>query len=289
MRRGVVFGVSAYLLWGVSPVFWKTLQSVGSIEIIGHRVIWSLALLMVIVTTRRTWPTIRSLSGPTLARLALAGGLLATNWLIYVWGVNNGHIVDASLGYFINPLVSVLLGVTVLRERLTAAQWLAIGVAAAGVAIMAFSVGALPWIALVLAASFGTYGLLKKQSSVGAFESLTVEVAFLAIPAAGYLGVLGGDGAFGTGRASVTWLLVLTGAATTLPLVLFGASAARIPLSMLGFLQYLAPSLQLLIGVFVYGEVIGGRLPGFILVWLALAIYAGAGTQAPKTVGVPAT
>jgi chloramphenicol-sensitive protein RarD len=244
MNRGIALGVGAYTLWGLLPVFWKAIDTVDSLEILAHRIVWSVFFLAGVITIRRSWDQVRRLTFRVVGRLLLAGTLLALNWATYIWAVNNGHIVESSLGYFINPLLSVVLGVVVLRERLETAQWVAVGVAAAGI------------------------------------ESLTVEVALVLLPALAFLGVigLGGEGAFGSAGPRVTVLLILTGVATALPLVLFGAAAHRIKLSTIGLLQYIAPSFQFLIGVFLYSEVVGrDRLIGFVLVWIALAMYTGHG------------
>ena len=279
MNRGIALGASAYLLWGVLPIFWKALDTVDSLEILAHRIIWSVVLLGAIVRLRRSWSQIRNLDRGSLIRLLIAGSLLTLNWATYIWAVNNGHIVESSLGYFINPLLNVALGVIILRERLDRAQWVAIGIATAGVGYMTITAGSLPWIALVLATSFAVYALLKKQMvALGPFESLTVEITLVVIPALIFVAALAfnGEGSFGSAGPRTTILLILTGVATALPLLLFGAAATRIPLSTIGLLQYIAPSMQFLIGVFVYDEFVGrDRLIGFILVWLALAIYTG--------------
>jgi chloramphenicol-sensitive protein RarD len=279
MNRGIALGVAAYVLWGVLPVFWKAIESVDSFEILAHRIVWSVVFLAVVIALRRSWDQVRRLSVSTIARLLGAGSLLALNWATYIWAVNNGHIVESSLGYFINPLLNVLLGVLILRERLEPTQWIAVAIAATGVTYMTISVGSLPWIALVLATSFAVYALLKKKMrGVGPIESLAVEVTLVLLPALIFLTFLGlgGQGAFGADGARITILLVLTGVATALPLLLFGAAAGLIQLTTIGLLQYIAPSLQFLIGVFVYGEVVGrDRLIGFVLVWLALALYTG--------------
>jgi chloramphenicol-sensitive protein RarD len=281
MNRGIAFGVGAYVLWGVLPIFWKAIEEVDSFEILAHRIVWSVLFLAAIVTLRGSWPQIRSLTGRTLGRLLLAGSLLTVNWATYIWAVNHGHIVESSLGYFINPLFNVVLGVLVLREHLDPVQWLAVGIAGVGVGYMTVKLGSVPWIALVLATTFAFYGLLKKQlDSVGPIESLGVEVAFVAGPSLAFLTVvgIGGEGSFVTGGLSITVLLILTGVATALPLLLFGAAAQQIRLSTVGLLQYIAPTLQFLIGVFLYNEVVGSdRLVGFSLVWLGLAVYAGHG------------
>jgi chloramphenicol-sensitive protein RarD len=286
MQRGIALGVGAYMLWGVLPIFWKAIESVDSIEILAHRIVWSVALLVAIVGLRRSWPQIRRLERRSWLRLLVAGALLALNWGTYIWAVNHGHIVESSLGYFINPLLNVVLGVVILRERLDPTQWTAVGVATAGVAYVTVAMGSLPWIALVLAGTFGFYGLLKKQMlAIGPFESLTVEVGLMLIPAVVYLTTLGGGGSFGTAGLRLTVLLMMTGVATAVPLLLFGAAATRIPLSTIGLLQYIAPSMQFLIGVFVYSEVVGrDRLIGFVLVWIGLAIYTGNGLRRRRRV-----
>ncbi|MDJ0952206.1 MAG: EamA family transporter RarD [Acidimicrobiia bacterium] len=281
MNRGIAFGVGAYLVWGVLPVFWKAIESVGAFEILAHRFVWSVVFLAGIVTLRRSWPQIRGLDRNSVARLLFAGLLLGVNWVTYIWAVTNGHIVESSLGYFINPLLNVLLGVVILRERLEPGQWLAVAIAACGVAYMTVRVGSLPWIALVLAGTFGFYALLKKQvDAVGPIESLTVEVSLLVLPALLFLLALGADGSgsFGAAGARITVLLALTGVATATPLLLFGAAARRIKLATIGILQYIAPSLQFLIGVFVYSEAVSrDELIGFLLVWIALAVFTGHG------------
>jgi chloramphenicol-sensitive protein RarD len=215
----------------------------------------------------------------------ITGILLTVNWLVYVWAVNAGFIVDTSLGYFINPLVNVVLGVIFLRERLRLWQWIPVGIAALGVLYLTVSFGALPWIGLTLAFTFGTYGLLKKTAALNSIHGFTLETGFLFIPALIYLLVLefNGQGAFPHGAALETFLLVLTGVATGLPLLLFGAAARRVPLSMLGFIQYMAPTLQFLIGVLVYGEAFTkDRMIGFGLIWLALAVYSVDGLKAAR-------
>ena len=281
MNRGIALGAGAYLLWGILPIFWKALEAVNSFEILAHRIVWSVVLLAAIVRLRRSWSQIRNLGRGSLIRLLIAGSLLTLNWATYIWAVNNGHIVESSLGYFINPLLNVALGVIILRERLDRPQWVAIGIATAGVAYMTITVGSIPWIALVLAFSFATYALLKKQMvALGPFESLTVEITMVLVPALIFVVALAfnGEGSFGLAGPRTTILLILTGVATALPLLLFGAAATRIPLSTIGLLQYIAPSMQFLIGVFIYDEIVGrDRLIGFILVWMALAIYTGSG------------
>jgi chloramphenicol-sensitive protein RarD len=281
MNRGIALGVGAYLVWGVLPIYWKLLDSVDATEILAHRIVWSIVFLAASITARKSWPLITSLPRRVTLRLLVSGLLLAVNWGTYIWAVNNGHIVEASLGYFINPLFNVVLGVVILRERLDPGQWVAVAIATIGVSYMTIEVGSLPWIALVLAGTFGLYALSKKQLvSVGPIESLAVEISVILIPALGFLIArgMGGTGAFISAGASTTLLLAITGVATAVPLMLFGAAAHRIKLSTVGILQYIAPSLQFLIGVFIYNEeVTGHELVGFILVWIALAVFTGNG------------
>ena len=249
-RKGAWFAVSAFAFWGLAPLFWNLLSSVPALEILGHRIIWSLPLLIAIIAGRGRLGLLRdSFRSPGTAVTALAGGiLLAVNWGVFVWAVTTDHIVEASLGYFINPLVSVALGVVVLRERLKPAQSAAVAIAAIGVAGMTVFVGVVPWISLTLAFSFGTYGLLKKRPDAAPpFEGLFMETAFVAAPALIYLAVLAsdGEGAFGS-FPNTTLLLIAGGAVTVTPLVLFAVAVQRIPLSMVGILQYITPTMHFL-------------------------------------------
>lgn len=278
MTKGMWYAFSAYLLWGILPVYLKAVQEVPSTQILGHRVVWSVLLLAIIVSWQRQWKNIGKIfhSPRAMVILTLAACLLSINWLTYIWGVTSGFIVETSLGYFINPLVSVLLGVIFLRERLRAWQWLPLGLATAGVLFLTWSHGRLPWIALVLALSFGTYGLLKKTAPASALQGLMVETMILFIPALIYLSFteIQGSGAFGHGGWSLTFLLSLAGLATTVPLLLFASGARLIPLTMLGILQYVAPSAQFLLGVLVYNEPFGtDQLIGFGMIWLALILF----------------
>jgi chloramphenicol-sensitive protein RarD len=286
-RKGVWYGIAAYVLWGLSPVFWKALDEIPALELLAHRILWSVPLLALVVAIRHRWKAFARIYAAGRVRLlAAAGGiLLAINWGVFVWAVTSGHIVEASFGYFINPLVSVALGVIVLRERLRPAQQVAVGIAAVGVAGMAVIVGGVPWISLTLAFSFGSYGLLKKQPGAAPpLEGLFGEMFIVAIPALVFVAVLAGsgEGSFGGGPAT-TALLITAGAVTVAPLLLFGASAQRIPLSLVGLLQYIAPTLQLLIGVSFYGEAVsGGEIFGFGLVWVALALFTFDGLRAAR-------
>jgi chloramphenicol-sensitive protein RarD len=277
-RKGIWLAVAAYTFWGITPIFWKALDMVPALELLAHRIIWSVPLLFAIIAVRHQLGALRSAyrSPGTASTALVAGLLLSVNWGVFVWAVTSGHIVDASLGYFINPLVSVALGVVVLHERLSPAQRIAIGIAAVGVVAMTVIAGVVPWISLVLAFSFGAYGLLKKRETAApALEGLFMEIAFIATPALIYLAVLAGTGTGALGSSpDTTVLLIAAGGVTVFPLLLFGASAKRIPLSTLGILQYLAPTLQLLVGVLLYGEEISrGEWIGFPLVWVALAIF----------------
>jgi chloramphenicol-sensitive protein RarD len=278
MNKGVIYGLGAYLMWGFFPIFFKLLQQVPAMEILGNRILWSFAFLAMIMTLRKEWVDLRrqALKPRTLLTYTLAACLLATNWLIYVWGVNSGYIVETSLGYFINPLINVLLGVLFLHERLRPWQWAPIGLAALGVLYLTFSYGQLPWIALALAFSFGLYGLVKKTAPLGSLHSLTLETAILFIPAGIYLLLTSSrlTGASGGYPPYIYVLLAGLGVATSVPLLMFGAAARRIDLSLMGILQYVAPTCQFLLGVLVYGEAFTmERLVGFSFIWAALILF----------------
>lgn len=279
MRLGIVFASSAYAIWGLFPLYFKALQDIPPVEILMHRIAWSLGFLVCILAWRKQWSWIGGLlqRPKVLAGFTASALLLSANWFIYIWAVNNGQVIDASLGYFINPLVSVLLGSILLHERLRTAQWAAVALAAAGVAWLTWQSGHLPWIGLALALSFGIYGLLRKTGALGALEGLSLETSILFPVAIGYLFMLTLDdrNAFSAASTSSKWLLAAAGPITAIPLLMFGAAARRIPLSLLGLLQYIAPSLQLLLGVWLYNEPFGGaRLAGFVLIWTALALYS---------------
>jgi chloramphenicol-sensitive protein RarD len=281
MRKGVTLGIAAYVAWGLLPVYWKAVEVVPTLEILSHRFVWSLVFVSGLLALRHRWSWLRGLGRRSLVMLFGAGALLAVNWGTYIWAVNDGRIVETALGYFINPLFNVVLGVAVLRERLRRLQWTAIGIAAVGVGYMTVRLGTVPWVAFTLALTFGLYGLVtKKVRGVGPLQSLTVETALLFIPAVVYLTTLQvrGDAAFGGDGLRVTVLLALTGVATATPLLLFNAAARRIPLSLVGLLQYIAPSIAFVLGITVYGEVVGtDRLIGFLCVWAALALYTAEG------------
>jgi chloramphenicol-sensitive protein RarD len=278
-RRGAWYGAAAYLLWGVFPLYFHAMARSGAVEILVHRIVWSLVVCMVVVAVTRGWADLRAAIGHPRRALLLgtAAAFLAVNWGIYVWSVNSGNVIQASLGYYINPLVTVLLGVVVLRERLRRLQWAAVGVAAGAVAVLTVEYGRPPWIALSLAVSFGVYGLIKNRvgGTVGAVASLTTETVVLA-PVALAVVVwleLDGRGHFSDNPPWQGLMLASAGVVTVVPLLLFAASARRVPLSTLGLLQYLTPTLQLLCGVLVLGEHMpAARWAGFGLVWVALVL-----------------
>jgi len=275
-RRGIALGVAAYLLWGVFPAFFHLLGAAAPTEILAHRVLWTLVLMAVILSVVRGWGALRSLPSRVWAMVAAAAALIAVNWGLFIYATTVGHVVEVALGYYIGPLVSVLIGVLVLRERLRLLQWVAVGIATVAVLVIAVGDHRVPWLGLGLAVSFATYGLIKKTVPLPATASLTAEGVVLAPLAAAYLVFLqlaGTATLTGHGAGHVV-LLVLTGPVTAVPLLLFGAAARRIPLTTLGTLQYLAPTLQFLLGVVVYGEVMPAeRWVGFGLVWVALAVF----------------
>ena len=279
MNRGILYGLGTYFLWGLFPLYWKLLDDVPALEIVGHRIVWSFVFVWLLILLQKEWSDFKGVfrQPKVLLTYAASGALLAINWLTYVWAVNNGYIVDSSLGYFINPLVSVVLGVIFLREKLRLWQWIPVGIATLGVLYLTVSYGQLPWIGLTLAFSFATYGYIKKTAALNSLHSFSLEMGFLVLPALGYLLFLGarGEGAFLRNGWIETLLLAFTGVVTGVPLLLFGGAARRVPLSMLGFMQYLAPTLQFLIGVFVFKEAFTfDRMIGFGLIWIALAIFS---------------
>lgn len=278
VHRGYVYGLAAHLWWGFMPVYIKLLEPAGSVEILAHRVVWSVLFVAGVLAVARGWAFLPALlrRPRTLAGIAVAALLIAINWGVYIYGVNTDRVVETALGYFINPLVSVLLGVTVLRERLRTAQWVAIGIGAAAVAVLTVDYGRLPYIALILALTFGAYGLVKKQMALPAAGAFFIESSVLALPAIGYLGWLGwrSELAFGHVSAGHTTLVTLAGVVTAVPLLFFAGAANRIPLTGLGMLQYITPMLQFALGVLLYHEPMPpARLAGFALVWLALVVF----------------
>jgi chloramphenicol-sensitive protein RarD len=281
MRRGLLAAIGAYSLWGLLPLFFRLLHHVDAIEIVTQRVLWSLLLILAILAARGTLPAfMATLRNPRLA-VPLGGSavMIAINWLTYVWAVNSDHVVAASLGYFLNPLVNVVLGVLVLKEKLRRGQIAAIGVAAIGVAILAASAVTTLWISLTLAFSFAFYGLLRKLTPVAPMTGLGVETALLTPLAIAYLVWESGHGGVGFGQdAPTTALLVLAGGVTTVPLVLFAMAARRLPMATLGLMQYIAPTLQFLCGVLLLGETLStGQMASFGLIWVGLILFASDG------------
>lgn len=277
-QKGFIFGVVAYSIWGSFPLYWPLLEPAGAVEILAHRIIWSMVTMSVVIVLLKRGPHLKKIiRTPRTRRLLTVGGIvIAINWGAYIWGVNNGHVVEASLGYFINPLVTMLMGVLIFRERLRPMQWVAVGIATAAVVVLTLEYGRLPWVALVLAFSFGTYGLVKKQADTGAIESLTFETMVLAPIAVAYVAFLmvTGDSQFASHGVGHALMLTTSGVVTAVPLVLFGAAAIRLPMVTLGLLQYLAPIFQFALGVFVFGEDMPlGRWIGFAMVWVALSIF----------------
>ena len=278
VRRGYLYAFLAYALWGVFPVYFKALRPAGPFEILAHRVVWSVVFVALVLCVARRWRALASLRHERrkLAGIGLAAAFIAVNWGVYIYGVNSNHVVETSLGYFINPLVTVLLGVLALHERLRSAQWVAVGIGAVAVVVLTIDYGRLPWIALALAFSFGMYGFVKKRLGLPATDGLFLESSALFLPALAYLIVLGAQGhsTLGHGSAWHTVGLALTGVATAVPLLLFAGAANRLTLTALGMVQYLAPTLQLLIGIAIYHEPMpAARWAGFALVWLALVIF----------------
>jgi len=270
--------VGAYLLWGLFPLYWPLLAPSNALEVLAHRILWSLVVVVVLLGLTRRTAQVRAIAGDRrrLVQLALAAVFVAVNWGTYIYGVSSGQVVETSLGYFVNPIVTVLLGVVVLGERLRPAQWTALGAAFVAVVVLTVENGSPPWIALVLAFSFGFYGLLKKTAGTGAIEGLAVETAVLLPVAAAYVTVLGvsGAGTFGSEGPGHAGLLALSGLVTAVPLLLFGAAASRVPLTTLGVLQYLAPTIQFLLGVTLFDEPLPlVKLLGFVLVWLGVVLF----------------
>jgi chloramphenicol-sensitive protein RarD len=277
-RQGVAYAAAAYMLWGLFPLYFMLLRAVPPAEVLGHRIVWSLAVVLGLLALRRhfAWLPQALRNRRVLGGFAASATLIALNWFIYIWAVANERVVDASLGYFITPLMNVLMGTLLLHERLRPGQWLAVALAALGVVWLALGTGTVPWIALLLAATFSTYGLLRKTAPLGALEGLTLETLLLAPLALAGLLWAGwqGHAVFAQAPLLMQALLVAAGPLTALPLLLFAAGARRIPLSVLGMLQYIGPTLQFALGVWFFGEPFGGaRLAGFALIWTACAVF----------------
>lgn len=276
-RIGLLNGIAAYGMWGLVPLFWPVLKPASAGEILAHRMVWSLVIVGIMLLVLRRWDWARELlrQPRRLGLITVAAAVITINWGVYIWSVNSGHVVEASLGYFINPLVTIAMGVLLLKERLRTVQWLAVGTGLAAVLVLAFGYGRPPWISLTLAFSFATYGLVKKKVNLGGVESLAAETAVQFLPALAYLLWLSSQDrlTFATGGVGHGVLLALTGLVTAIPLVCFGAAAIRVPLSTLGLLQYLAPVFQFVLGITYFHEAMPPeRWAGFALVWVALTL-----------------
>lgn len=285
MRKGILYATVSYTVWGLFPMYFKALQNIPAIEILLHRMLWALVFLLMVLAWRKQWSWIPAIlrQPKLLVFFAASASLLSVNWFIYIWAINNERVIDASLGYFITPLVSVLLGYVMLHERLRYTQWLAVALAGSGVLWLSWQTGHPPWIGLCLAFTFGTYGLLRKTAALGPLEGLSLETLLLCPFALAYLMflTLQGQTAFPGSPASSQWLLLAAGPITAIPLLLFAAGARRIPMATLGLLQYIAPSLQLLLGVWLYHESFSQeRLIGFLAIWAALLVYSVEGLHA---------
>ncbi|WP_317204777.1 EamA family transporter RarD [Janthinobacterium sp.] len=283
MNPGMFYATLAFLSWGLFPLFFHAIAEVPPLEILAHRMLWSLLFLAIVLTLRRQWGWVRPLARRprVVAGFVASAFLLSGNWFIYIWAINHGHVIDASLGYFMTPLLNVMLGFLFLHERPRRLQWIAIALAGGGVAWLAWQTGQMPWIALALAVTFGAYGLLRKTAALGPLEGLSFETMILFPLALAYVLWLGwhGQNTFLTTPSTLTrWLLVASGPITAVPLLLFAAGARRLPLSVLGLLQYISPTMQLLLGVWLFRESFTAeRMTGFMAIWAALALYAGEG------------
>jgi chloramphenicol-sensitive protein RarD len=278
IKKGLWYALGAYTAWGLFPIYWKWLHQVDAVQLIGHRIGWSFIMLMIFIFASRQFKSLRiaALQPRVLLIYLVAAILIGINWLVYVWAVNANYVVETSLGYFINPLLSVLMGVIFLRERLRPFQWVPVALAASGVIFLTVAYGRLPWIALTLAFSFGTYGLIKKVSPLGSLFGLTVETGILFIPALIYLmyAEFSGSGAFLHSNLTTNLLLIGAGAVTTIPLLLFSAAAQSIPLSMVGIMQFITPTITFLLGILVYKEQFDtNHFIGFGIVWIALVLF----------------
>jgi chloramphenicol-sensitive protein RarD len=277
-KLGLIYGVSAYVLWGMFPLYWPLLKPANSLEIVSHRAVWTMVFCIIVLTaTHALKSTLATFKRPKMAvKLFTTTILISINWLVYIWATNNGHVVEAALGYYINPLMVIAFGVILLKERMRPLQWTAVSIAAIGVLVLTIDYGRLPWVALALALSWGSYGLMKKQLGIGALEGLTIETLIAFIPYCGYLIFIGakGEGHFGHGVA-ITTLLISAGAVTAIPLLLFNGATTRLPLTSIGLLQYITPTLTFIVGVWVNHEVMpAARWIGFILIWVALITLA---------------
>ena len=278
VNKGLLFGISAYIIWGLLPLYWKLVEEAGAYEILAHRGIWSLLICVSLLALRKQLKSAYEMvrSSRTFSLLFLASGLLTINWGVYIWSVTVNRVVEAALGYYITPLINVTFGVLLLREKLRPAQWIAVALAAAGVVILTLGYGSLPWIALVLAISWGSYSLIKKSLNLGALETLSLETLFAFLPNLVFLLIIQGNGSAEFGSTwTISILLFGAGAATVIPLLLFNGSTTRLPLSTVGLLQYITPTIMFFIGIFINDEDISmTKVLGFAFIWLALAILS---------------
>jgi chloramphenicol-sensitive protein RarD len=277
-NKGLLFGISAYIIWGLLPLYWKLVEEAGAYEILAHRGIWSLLICISLLALRKQLKSayVMVRSSRTLSLLFLASGLLTINWGVYIWSVTVNRVVEAALGYYITPLINVTFGVLLLREKLRPSQWIAVALAAAGVVILTLGYGSLPWIALVLAISWGSYSLIKKSLNLGALETLSLETLFTFLPNLVFLFIIQGNGSAEFGSTwTISLLLFGAGAATVIPLLLFNGSTTRLPLSTVGLLQYITPTIMFFIGIFINNEDISKtKVIGFAFIWLALAVLS---------------
>jgi chloramphenicol-sensitive protein RarD len=278
VNKGLLFGVSAYIIWGLLPLYWKLVEEAGAYEILAHRGIWSLLICVSLLALRKQLKSAYEMvrSSRTFSLLFLASGLLTINWGVYIWSVTVNRVVEAALGYYITPLINVTFGVLLLREKLRPAQWIAVALAAAGVVILTLGYGSLPWIALVLAISWSSYSLIKKSLNLGALETLSLETFFAFLPNLVFLLIIQGNGSAEFGSTwTISILLFGAGAATVIPLLLFNGSTTRLPLSTVGLLQYITPTIMFFIGIYINNEDISTtKVLGFAFIWLALAVLS---------------
>ena len=287
-KTGLLFGVSAYVLWGAFPLYWPLLEPASALEIVSHRAVWTLIFCIIILAiTKALKNTLATMRRPKVAaKLFLTSVLISINWLVYIWATNNGHVVEASLGYYINPLIMIGFGVIVLKEKMRPLQWIAVCIASLGVLVLTIDYGRLPWVALALAFSWGSYGFVKKQLGLGALEGLAIETLIASLPYLLFLIYISdkGSGQFGHGLG-ITTLLISAGAVTAIPLLLFNGSTTRLPLTMIGLLQYITPTIQFAIGVWVrHEDMPPARWAGFLIIWVALSALAFDLVKSSRTV-----
>lgn len=287
-KTGLLFGVTAYVLWGLFPLYWPLLEPAGALEIVGHRAVWSLVFCVIALSiTKAIKPALATMRRPKVfIKLVAATGLISVNWIVYIWATNNGHVVEASLGYYINPIIMIAIGIILLKEKMRKLQWVSVSIAALGVLVLTIDYGRLPWVALALALSWGTYGFIKKQLGLGALEGLGIETAIAAPFYLAYLTWIGveGSGHFGSG-IGLTLLLIGSGVVTAIPLLLFNGAGNRLPYTVIGLLQFITPTLQFSIGVWVrHEDMPTARWAGFLIIWVALVVLATDLVRSSRTV-----